>query len=310
MSTLDTPLTKQEMLQSLLHVQLVEDQGSDEPTPHQRRTTRRLHRNQSQRQVGSPAHGVRATTPTPRKAHRLGTQRSATSEWPRSRQRISLPAQPPKLRHLHHQRSAEAGVAPEDPGSPVRGTAYWKLQFHKNASIIATYTRMCLGGIHSARTLTTTCASRIRELLLQRAHYAWWTQRELITTDSAKAPMTRSYKRRRKTSTSTHNNPKTSGRAGKRRLESIARKCGSKTKQSRAATTNGGGNCDCRCDNWQPSINSNRATTFNERKGQSEAPGASSMIDTSTSRHLRSEIAVVGAPRPRPRGIQTREDDS
>jgi hypothetical protein len=36
---------------------------------------------------------------------------------------------------------------------------------------------------------------------------------------------------------------------------------------------------------------------------------ALSMIDTSTSRRLRSEIAVVGAPRPKtPRGIHTRED--
>jgi hypothetical protein len=151
------------------------------------------------------------------------------------------PAQPPKLRHLHHQRSAEAGVAPEDPGSPVRGTAYWKLQFHKNASIIATYT-----GMFSAYTLAffagfipqelsrKRVVRKIRELLLQRAHYAWWTQRELIATDSAKAPMTRSYIGRRKTSTSTHNSPKNVGESRqtptriyrkKVRLENEAKPC-------------------------------------------------------------------------------------
>ena len=113
MSTLDTPLTKQEVLQSLLHVQLVEDQGSDEPTPHQRRTTRRLHRNQSQRKVGSPAHGARATTPSPRKAHRPNTQRSATSEWPRLRQRISPPAQPLKPRPLHRRGQRRRGSHPK-----------------------------------------------------------------------------------------------------------------------------------------------------------------------------------------------------
>jgi hypothetical protein len=92
------------------------------------------------------------------------------------------------------------------------------LQFHKNASIIATYTGMFsaftlafLAGFIPQELSRKRVLRKIRELLLQRAHYAWWTQRELIAADSAKAPMTRSYIRRRKklqTSTNAHNNPK------------------------------------------------------------------------------------------------------
>jgi len=218
MSKLDTPLTKQEVLQNILHVQPVEDQGPDEPDalpPTDNSSTASQPIPKKSRITCPRCQGDYALTKkgTPTQHTKKCNERVAAIEAANIAARAAAEAAASVS-----QGSAEAGVAPEDPGSPVRGTAYWKLQFHKNASIIAMYTGMFsaftlafLAGFIPQELSRKRVVRKIRELLLQRAHYAWWTQRELIAADSAKAPMTRSYIRRRKklqTSTNAHNNPK------------------------------------------------------------------------------------------------------
>ena len=205
MSKLDTPLTKQEVLQNILNVQPVEDQGPAEP-----------HASQSVGDSSTASQPVakksRITCPRCQGDYALTKKGTPTQHTKKCNERVAaIEAANIAARAAAEaaasasQGSAEAGVASQDPSSPWRGTAYWKLQFRKNASTIATYT-----GMFSAFTLAffagfiphelsrKRVVRKVRELLLQRAHYAWWAQRERIAADSATSTMTRSYIRRRK----------------------------------------------------------------------------------------------------------------
>ena len=218
MRKLKTQLTKQEVLQNVLHVQAVEDQGPDEP--HASLPTDNL----STASQPNPTNS-RLTCPRCQGDYALTKKGTPTQHTKKCNERVAaLEAANIAARATAEaaaaasQGSVEAGVAPDHPNSPVRGTAYWKLQFRKNASIIATYT-----GILSAFTLAffagfipqelsrKRVVRKIRELLLQRAHHAWWTQRERIATDSEKSSLIRNYIRRRKklqTSANAHDNPR------------------------------------------------------------------------------------------------------
>ena len=126
------------------------------------------------------------TASSPRQDHRLGTEVQPASGRDRGTE-YRCPCSP-KLRPL------AAGQRRWGSHLKTQCEELRTGKFPKNVSTSALKTGMAFtlasfAGF-SPQDLKKTFGS-IRELLLQRAHYAWWTQRRRIATDNAKSIMTR-----------------------------------------------------------------------------------------------------------------------
>ena len=217
---LESQPTRQQVLQNILHVQAVDDQAADEhhvPAPVQipvqpaapkksRTTCPRCQGDYALTKSGKPTAHVKKCNE--RVAAAEAAIAAANAAAIAAAEAAAAVAAAPNQPSAADGTAPEAArVAPAEPAQPKE--RYGRLQHRKNASVVATYT-----GIFSVFTLAFFAAfipqelsrksvvRKIRELLLLAAHHTWWSQREKIAADSAKALMHRNQVRRGKLRTS------------------------------------------------------------------------------------------------------------